>query len=63
MNYFMPLAKISQDHGKAKKMGSLVIYPIYHPAAALRAGSMMKEFEHDFKRLPDLLKKLESILN
>jgi uracil-DNA glycosylase len=62
MNYFLPLSKISEDHGKAKKLGDLVIYPIYHPAAALRAGSMMKEFEKDFKRLPDLLKKLESFI-
>jgi uracil-DNA glycosylase family 4 len=60
MNYFLPLAKISRDHGYAKKMGSLTIYPLYHPAAALRATSVLKELEADFRKMPDLLARLEN---
>lgn len=62
MNYFLPLAKISRDHGHAKKYGSLTIYPLYHPAAALRATSVLRELENDFKKLPDLLKQIEAPL-
>ncbi len=36
MNYFLPDAKISRDHGRAITIGDRVIFPVYHPAAALR---------------------------
>ncbi len=60
MNYFLPLAKISQDHGKAMKIGSRVIFILYHPAAALRSTSVLEALEKDFKRLPALLKTIEN---
>jgi len=37
MNYFLPEAKISRDHGVAQFAGEYLILPLYHPAAALRA--------------------------
>jgi len=55
MNYFLPLAKISRDRGKATNIGGRVVAPVYHPAAALRSGAMMKDLEDDFKKLPNLL--------
>src|SRR3989344_2470013 len=37
MNYFLPSAKISLGHGKGVIIKSKIIYPLYHPAAALRS--------------------------
>ncbi|KKT39347.1 hypothetical protein A2W54_04255 [Candidatus Giovannonibacteria bacterium RIFCSPHIGHO2_02_43_13] len=56
MNYFLPTTKISLDHGKAYTLRGKIIYPLYHPAAALRSTAVLKELEADFKRLPKLLK-------
>lgn len=71
-NYFLPNAKISLDHGapsevllcpsEAEGAGGTeegqrhIIYPLYHPAAALRSTTVLKELEKDFKSLPKLLK-------
>ena len=56
MNYFLPKAKISLDHGKAYTLRGKIIYPLYHPAAALRSTAVLKDLEADFRRLPKLLK-------
>ena len=56
MNYFLPLAKISIAHGKPEYFGKYLIMPLYHPAAALRAGAVLRELENDFKKLPEILK-------
>jgi uracil-DNA glycosylase len=55
MNYFLPTAKISQDHGKAYTLRGKIIYPLDHPAAALRSTQVLKDLERDFRRLPKLL--------
>src|SRR3989344_4835480 len=49
MNYFLPEAKITRDQGKLFKVNNLFIIPMFHPAAALRATNVMKEFEENFK--------------
>lgn len=56
MNYFLPDAKISKDHGVAQYAGDYLIFPLYHPAAALRSTQVLKDLEADFKKLPELLK-------
>lgn len=56
MNYFLPDATISRDHGKATRIDSYVLVPLYHPAAALRSGKMFQELEKNFLELPKLLK-------
>lgn len=61
MNYFLPLAKISRDQGKLFPVDGLYIYPIFHPAAALRATAVMKDLETSFKRLPNAIKKVEEL--
>lgn len=55
MNYFLPLAKISNDHGRVFEKDGMVIYPLYHPAAALRATAVLNDLRDDFKRLPDVV--------
>lgn len=56
MNYFLPEAKISKDHGQAAWAGEYLILPLYHPAAALRSTQVLKDLEADFKKLPEILK-------
>ena len=56
MNYFLPEAKISKDHGVAQYFKNYLIFPLYHPAAALRSTQVLKDLEADFKKLPEILK-------
>ncbi len=60
MNYFLPNAKISASHGVEVIMPNYVLYPLYHPAAALRNGTVKKTLILDFLRLPEIVKKVES---
>jgi len=55
MNLFLPEEKISQAHGRLFQVGPYHIFPLYHPAAALRAGSILKELENDFQKLKAIL--------
>lgn len=62
MNYFLPDAKISKAHGTAFRAKGRLIYPVYHPAAALRSPDMHKAFRADIRKLPSLLKKAGILL-
>ena len=55
MNYFLPNAKISLDHGRICAVEGRQIVPLYHPAAALRSGKMLDALSADFKKLPAFL--------
>jgi uracil-DNA glycosylase family 4 len=55
MNYFLPEAKITRDHGKVFKVDGRLVVPLFHTAAALRSSEMMKQLREDFKRLPDIV--------
>ncbi|MGB2873968.1 MAG: uracil-DNA glycosylase [Gaiellaceae bacterium] len=50
---------ITRIHGQDQQIqvGSLsvLLYPLYHPAAALYTPAMLKVLEEDFARLPELL--------
>lgn len=59
MNHFIIAAKISRDQGKIFRMGNRPLMPIYHPAAALRSTSVLKEFNKSFKKLARIVKKAE----
>jgi uracil-DNA glycosylase len=52
-------AGITRVHGYEQEVTlgtrSVLLYPIYHPAAALYTPSMLKVLEEDFARIPDLL--------
>jgi uracil-DNA glycosylase family 4 len=56
MNYFLPEAKMARDHGRVFKIDGRVVYPIYHPAAALRSTKMMETFKTDMQKLPQVVK-------
>jgi DNA polymerase len=47
-------------HGKPRKVGDVLCFPMYHPAAALHQGSLRKVIEEDMRRLPQLLRDIDS---
>lgn len=55
MNYFLPDAKITRDHGRVLRIDGRLIFPVYHPAAALRSTEMLNTLSEDFKKLPKVL--------
>lgn len=59
MGKFFPTSKISQIHGRVFKVEwegqKYFVFPMYHPAAALRGTAMMQAFERDFDKLPKVL--------
>lgn len=67
MNYFLPFAKISRDHGRVFELDApprfagrgedqtRLIVPLYHPAAALRATVVLNDLRTDFKKLPAIV--------
>ena len=50
---------ITRVHGQEQRthVGSreVILYPLYHPAAALYTPAMLKVLQEDFQRLPELL--------
>ena len=44
--------RISQIHGKPKKVGERLIVPMYHPAAALHQRAILPDIQADFRELP-----------
>ncbi|MDP3901474.1 MAG: uracil-DNA glycosylase [bacterium] len=63
MNYFIPTAKISRDQGKIFRVGRRLMMPIYHPAAALRATNVMKDFKASFSKLIKAVAKADELLS
>jgi len=61
MNNFFPNLKISQSHGQAKRLGEQVYYILYHPAAALYQGSLKEILMKEFKRIPQILEKINEL--
>lgn len=56
---YMPNQSISKVHGKPRRLGGIVCFPMYHPAAALHQASLRKVIEEDMQKLPGLLESLE----
>ena len=52
---FLPGETIGKTHGKPRQIGNLIVYPIYHPAAALRQHTLRTVLEQDFQAIPSLL--------
>lgn len=63
MEYFLPGQKISMIHGQPKHISfgdtSIVIVPLYHPAAALYNGGLRATLIEDFMKLPTIINILE----
>jgi len=57
MAKFIYNAKISQIHGQPRWVRGRLIVPMYHPAAALRLGSLRPVMKEDFARLPEWIEQ------
>lgn len=61
---FFPEGRISQFHGQARFIDFLekkyIIIPLFHPAAALRRGEILRLLKEDFIKIPQFLKKNET---
>lgn len=55
MEIFIKGKLISDAHGQAYKVGNMVVFPIYHPAAALRSKTVLEILEKDFRNLPKII--------
>lgn len=53
---FIKDRSISKIHGQSFKVGERTVFPLYHPAAALRSGMVLRDLEKDFAKLPKVLK-------
>lgn len=60
LNYFYPEGKISIDHGNLLKIDAYNIYPIYHPAAALRNKGFAKALLEDFIQIPKIINEINN---
>lgn len=52
---YFPTESIGKIHGKPRKLGGVIYYPMYHPAAALHQGSLRRTIETDMLRIPQIL--------
>ena len=48
-----------QEHEVMLGTRQVLLYPLYHPAAALYTPSMLTVLEQDFARIPELLGRVE----
>jgi uracil-DNA glycosylase family 4 len=51
MGRFLPGESISRIHGRPRVVGGMTIFPMFHPAAALRSPSLRPAMEADFAAL------------
>jgi len=61
MERYFPGASISRIHGQPKRVGSIIYYPVFHPAAALHQPRWKNLLDEDFARIPGLLGQLDQI--
>ena len=59
MARFFPGETISKIHGKARRIGDILCFPMYHPAAALHQQSLRQTIHDDMLKIPPLLDGLE----
>ena len=58
---YFPNESIGKIHGKPRKLGDVICYPMYHPAAALHQGSLRKIIEADMLQIPQTLAQVENV--
>lgn len=61
MQRYFPGASISRIHGQPKRVGNVIYYPMFHPAAALHQPRWRSLVEEDMLKIPDLLGKLDEV--
>lgn len=61
MERYFPGAKISHIHGQPRKVGGIIYYPMYHPAAALHQPRWRQVIKEDMLKIPQLLAEADRI--
>ena len=61
MERYFPGASISRIHGQAKRVGNVIYYPMFHPAAALHQPRWRSLVEQDVLKIPELLARLDEV--
>ena len=59
MSRWFPGQSISRIHGRPIKRDGMLIFPMYHPAAALHQQNLRATLEEDMKKLPEYLEALK----
>jgi DNA polymerase len=59
MERYFPGASISKIHGQPKRVGNVIYFPMFHPAAALHQPRYRSLIEEDVQRIPELLAQLD----
>ncbi|HSJ54157.1 MAG TPA: uracil-DNA glycosylase [Anaerolineae bacterium] len=59
MARYFPGASISRIHGQPKRVGNIIYYPMFHPAAALHQPRWRSLLEQDVAKIPELLARLD----
>jgi len=59
MARYFPGQSISRVHGQAKRLGDVLYFPMFHPAAALHQPKYRAMIEEDFAKLPGLLAEID----
>jgi len=57
MGRYLPGEAISRVHGQPRRSGDYVVFPMYHPAAALHQPSLREQLVADFRKLSDFLER------
>ncbi|RPJ55641.1 MAG: uracil-DNA glycosylase [Dehalococcoidia bacterium] len=57
MSKYFPGESISKVHGRSKRIGNIIYFAMYHPAAALHQGNLRKVIEADMLKLPAILEE------
>jgi DNA polymerase len=57
---FCPGDMISRVHGRIRLVGGRHVFPMYHPAAALRQDSLKRVSEDDMRRLGEFLREFSA---
>ena len=61
MQRYFPGASISRIHGQPKRVGNVIYYPMFHPAAALHQPRWRSLLDEDILKIPGLMAKLDDI--
>jgi len=56
LDIFLKDKLIGEMHGRGFKVGNRIVFPLYHPAAALRSPAVLRILEHDFRSLPKIIR-------
>lgn len=64
MEYFLPGQKISAVHGEPKQVrfgeSTIVVVPLFHPAAALYNPNQRQTLLDDFSRIPNIVERIKN---